>query len=436
MLELIRTKKAKVCVVGLGYVGLPLAVILAKRGFKVIGADINPKVVNCVNKGISHINEPGLEKLLKEVAGVKLFATTNVKQAVRESNVIIIVVQTPIDENKNPNLKALKNACKTVGESLRRNSLVIIESTVPPKATKEIIIPLLEIGKLKAGKDFYLAYSPERAMPTRTLEEMQTNSRVIGGINEESMHLAKELYASITTGELILTDITTAEVVKVIENTYRDVNIALANEIALLCEKLKVDAIKAISIANKHPRVNIHLPGAGVGGHCLPKDPYFLIKKAEEFNLKLNVIEAARKTNENMPSHVVKLVEKALKKANKDLKNAKVSILGLAYKGNTDDTRETPARKIIYELRNKCRVFSHDPIVTQDFGEEFSNDLEKILRNADCLVIVTDHDVYKSLDLQKIKKLMSEPCIIIDGRRVIDPEKAKKYNIEYYGIGY
>lgn len=436
MHNLIKEKKARICVVGLGYVGLPLATLLAKKGFKVIGYDINPEVVKRVNSVKPHINEPKLREIMASVVGKKLTATTNSKFALRGSDIMIIVVQTPIDGKKDPDLYAVKKACETVGENLSKGKLVIIESTVPPGATENVLLPLLEQNGLKAGEDFYLAYSPERAMPTRTLEELQQNSRIVGGINQKSALLAKELYSQITSGEVLTTDITTAEVVKIIENTYRDVNIALANEIALLCEKIGVDVIEAIHLANKHPRVNLHFPGAGVGGHCIPKDPYFLLSKAREFNLKLNVIEAARKTNESMPDHIVGMIEHALRKAGKKMENSKISILGLAYKGNTNDTRGTPAKKIIYRLKGRCKVFSHDPFVSADFGENFSNNLDEVIENSDCIVIVTDHDVYKHLDLKKIKKLAKEPCIIIDGRRIIDPKTARKYNIEYYGLGY
>ncbi|MDI6655816.1 MAG: nucleotide sugar dehydrogenase, partial [Candidatus Hydrothermarchaeota archaeon] len=341
------------------------------------------------------------------------------------------------DEKGAPDLRALESACGVVAQNLSKGKLVIIESTVPPGATERIIIPILESSSLKAGGDFYLAYSPERAMPTKTLEEIQTNSRIIGGVNEESAEVAKELYRNIARGELILSDVKTVEVVKLIENTYRDVNIALANEIALLCEKLGVDALKAIEIANKHPRVHLHLPGAGVGGHCIPKDPHFLIHKAEELGLELRVIKAAREVNENMPQHILELVKKALRNVNKTIENSKISILGIAYKGNTDDVRGTPSKKIIEGLlQTNCKVFSHDPLVSQDFGGKFSNDLSETLKDSDCVVIVTDHDAYKRLDVQEFAKNLKKPSVIVDGRRILNPKEVEKEGISYFGVGY
>jgi UDP-N-acetyl-D-mannosaminuronic acid dehydrogenase len=249
--------------------------------------------------------------------------------------------------------------------------------------------------------------------------------------------LAKLLYKNITAGELIIDNISTVEVVKIIENTYRDVNIALANEIALICEKLGVDATRAIEIANKHPRVHLHMPGAGVGGHCIPKDPCFLIDKANKLGVKLKVISAARELNENMPKHMLRLIETALKSVNKSVENAKISILGVAYKGNTDDTRGTPAEGIIKSLiQTNCEVFSHDPYVTQDFGGKFSNRLEEAISDSDCVVIVADHDEYKHLDLKKISKLLKKPSVIVDGRRILNPEEVEGTGISYFGVGY
>jgi UDP-N-acetyl-D-mannosaminuronic acid dehydrogenase len=240
----------------------------------------------------------------------------------------------------------------------------------------------------------------------------------------------------VTSGDVITTDIATAEIVKVIENTYRDVNIALANEIAILCERLGVDAIKAIKLANRHPRVNIHMPGPGVGGHCVPKDPYFLISKADELGVELKVITFARKVNEAMPKHMLRIIEKALKGVNKRVEDAKVAVLGIAYKGNTDDIRGTPSKEIIEGLmKANCEVFSHDPFVSQDFGGRFSNDFNEVARDADCLVILTDHDLYKKLDLKKLSKMLRKPGVVVDGRRILDPRIVEGEGLRYFGVG-
>jgi UDP-N-acetyl-D-mannosaminuronic acid dehydrogenase len=415
-----------------------MATIFAKNGYRVTGGDINADIVDSINRGESPISESGLDPLIKEaVSSGMLGATMDTGGLVRESDVILVVVQTPIDDNKRPDLTAIKSAIFTISKNLREGKFIIIESTLPPGATEETLVPILEESGLKAGRDFYLAYSPERAIPTKTLEEIQKNSRIVGGITGESAALAKALYSHITSGELITTDIKTAELVKVIENTYRDVNIALSNEIAMLCEKLGVDAIRAIEMANKHPRVNLLRPGTGVGGHCIPKDPHFLIGKAEEIGVELRVITSARKVNENMPKHLLGIIEKALKSADKRIEDSKVAVLGIAYKGNTDDVRETPSREIIETLAElNCDVFSHDPFVSQDFGRKFSNNVEDAAKDADCLVIVTDHDEYKSLDLEALSKILKKPSVIVDGRRIIDPQSAAESDFHYFGVGY
>ncbi|MFQ6136555.1 MAG: nucleotide sugar dehydrogenase [Candidatus Hydrothermarchaeales archaeon] len=434
----IRNKSSSIGVIGLGHVGLPMASLFASRGFRVRGADINQTIVEKISKGESPINERGMKEIVKEVVeSGKLTATTNVEGVIAQSDIILIVVQTPVDDSKKPELGAFITTCEMVSRNLSRGKLIISESTVPPGTMKDIAIPILEKSGLKPGEDFSLAYSPERAIPTRTLEEIQTNSRVVGGVNEESAELAKLLYSNITSGELIAADLGIAEMVKIIENTYRDVNIALANEIAMICEELGIDAVKAIEIANEHPRVNIHMPGPGVGGHCIPKDPYFLIGKAEELGMELKLISSAREINEEMPRHLLGLIERSLKGINKEVKNSKISVLGIAYKGNTDDTRGTPSEEIIETLlKMECDVISHDPFVSNDFGGRFSNKLEEAIDKSDCIVILTDHDIYKKLDLKKFSKLLNKPSVIIDSRRLLDPKAVEREGISYFGIGY
>ena len=437
-MDAISDKSCRIGILGMGYVGLPMAAIFAKKGFRVLGGDINAGTVETINRGESPISEKGLDVLVKDaVSKGMLRATCDTDAVVRESDAVLVVVQTPIDADKRPDLRAIKCAIHTISKNLTKGKLIIIESTLPPGATQETIVPILEQSGLKAGEDFYLAYSPERAIPTRTVEEIQKNSRIIGGITEESALFARALYSHITSGELVTGDIKTVELVKVIENTYRDVNIALSNEIAILCEKLGVDAARAIEMANKHPRVNLLQPGTGVGGHCIPKDPYFLINKAEELGVDLRVISSARKVNEDMPKHLLNIIEKALKSADKSIDDSKVAVLGIAYKGNTGDIRGTPSKEIIETLGEMhCDVFSHDPFVSHDFCGKFSNRVEDAVRDADCLVIVTDHDEYKHLDLEALQKILKKPGIIVDGRRVVDPQKAEGLDFHYFGVGY
>ncbi len=265
---------------------------------------------------------------------------------------------------------------------------------------------------------------------------MKENNRIVGGVNKDSAELAALMYSYITSGEITQVDLETAEIVKIIENAYRDVNIAFANEVALLCGKLGVDAKKAIELANKHPRVDILSPGPGVGGHCIPKDPYFLIHSAKENNLELRLISSAREVNESMPGHVLSLIKKSLSEVNKDPKTSKVSILGIAYKGNTDDSRNSPAKPIVKRLMEEdCNVISHDPFVSQDFGGRFSNNIEEAIKDSDCIVFIADHDDYRSMDLSKLKGMVKKPCIIIDSRRMFDPRFFSEEGLRYLSLG-
>jgi UDP-N-acetyl-D-mannosaminuronic acid dehydrogenase len=433
----IQEKTAVIGVIGLGYVGLPLASLFAQKGYTVLGADIKPEVVEKINNGESPINEPGLEEILKDaVTKERLQATTDGGKVVRQADIIFLVVQTPIGDDKNPDLSKFKAAWETISENISKGKLLISESTVPPGTMKEIIVPILERSGLKAGQDFLLAYSPERAIPTRTLQEMQENGRVVGGLTDESADLASMAYSQIISGEISEVDIETAEMVKVVENAYRDVNIAFANEIALLCEKRGIDVSRTIDLANKHPRVDILRPGPGVGGHCIPKDPYFLLHSAKESDVELKLISTARRINESMPSHVLKLIKKSLRDVNKDPNKAKVSILGIAYKGNTDDSRNSPAEPIVRGLMaERINVISHDPYVSQDFGGDFSNNIEKVVTDSDCVVFVADHDFYKEMDIQKFKGSLNRPCVVVDSRRIFDAQTFEGEGIKYVGLG-
>ncbi len=338
-------KNSIITIFGLGHIGLPTAALFANSKIKVIGVARNKEKLALINEGNSPIIEPGLDNLVnKAVITGYLSATDNGLEAVKKSNIIIIIVPTPMDKFNRADLKAVKSTCKTISKALNKDNLVIIESTIPQGTCENIVIPILEKSGLKAGKDFGVAYTPERAIPNNTIYEMTHNARIIGGINEKSSEMAIELYKKITKGKIIkVRDLITAETIKLIENTYRDTNIALANEIAMICEGLGVDAIEAINAANHHPRVNIHTPGPGVGGHCLAIDPYFIVETAEENGLDAPLIKNARIINEGMPNHVMKLVKDALKEKGKEIKGYKIGILGVAYKGNVADARETPA---------------------------------------------------------------------------------------------
>lgn len=428
-------KNYKIALFGLGYIGLPTAALFAKNGFKLIGVDINQKIVDSINAGHSSILEPGLDELVKEGVTKKLLsASTDGIKAAKESNVMIIVVPTPVDPNNCSDLTAVISACETISHGLNRGDLVIIESTVPPYTCERTVIPILEQSGLKASVDFGVAYTPERALPNNTLYEMTHNARVIGGIDKESAEKAAFLYSKITQGEVITVEnLVTAEMIKLMENTYRDTNISLANELAMVCESLGIDAIEAIKAANFHPRVNILSPGPGVGGHCLSVDPYFIIEMAEKQGIEARLIKTARDINNHMPHHVAQMVENSLEEIGKSILYSKISILGVAYKGNTTDTRETPAKPLIKDLTSRgAEILVHDPYVSPEVIINIGAkpvEIEKAL-NCDCTVLITDHDQYRDLTPAMIKS-----PIFICTRPILDPEKFKNEGIIFKGVG-
>jgi len=425
---------ADLVVIGLGRVGLPTAVLFASKGLKVVGVDIDSTRVTSVNNGKCYIKEPGLEDLLKDVINKGLLrATTNGVRAVKEANAVIIAVPTPVKGGKT-DLSYLKSALYDVRKGLHGDMLVVIESTIPPGTMKGFVKPFLEESGFNVEKDFYLAYVPERIAPGNAIKELSNIPRVVGGIGPKSTKKALELYSRINPN-LLPTDATTAEVVKLAENIFRDLNIAYANLLALISEKIGVDVYEVIRLANTHPRVHIHRPGAGVGGPCLTKDPYMLIEVVENVR-GTELILIAREINRFMPYHTINLVIKALKDNAIPIEFARIAILGTAYKGGVDDTRESPAELIIRELLAKgVTVVAYDPYTKETFGAKRSTSIEETVKDADVLVIVTDHPEFKKLDLERIAKLMRNK-IIVDGRRIIEPSTAVKNGFKYYGIGF
>lgn len=410
---------------GLGYIGLPTAAVLATHGYSVVGVDVKRSVVDTVNDGDIHIEEPGLQTLVQ--AAYKSGKLV-VKRRPEKADAFIIAVPTPLREKK-ADLTAVESAAESIVPVLRKHNLVILESTVPPTTTEELVAPILERSGLKAGKDFYLAHCPERVLPGNILREIIENDRIIGGVVAESAQKAKELYSSFVSGRIFLTDVTTAELVKVMENTYRDVNIALANELANVCEELKVDVWEVIELANKHPRVNLLQPGPGVGGHCLSVDPWFVVQKVPQ---TAKLMRLSREINDSQPQFVVSMIENLIK----GIPNPKVTVLGVAYKGNVDDTRESPAIAIICLLEAKgCQVGIVDPRA-RNFGHKLSG-LEEAFKDSDCAVLATDHDEFKILSPDELGPLMRTKQIL-DTRNCLNLEKWETagFNVRLLGQGF
>ncbi|WP_457611714.1 nucleotide sugar dehydrogenase [Methanocaldococcus sp.] len=401
----------KICVLGLGYIGLPTAAMLAIHNNDVVGVDIN-------NERLEEIKKLDFAEVdLKSVVSAALNSNKlKLSNKPEKADAYIICVPTPIDESKRCDLSYLKKAIEDIKPYLEDDNLIIIESTVPPGTTEEIY------KELSKEKNIFMAYCPERVLPGNILRELIENDRVIGGINRESSILAKKVYECFVKGKLYLTDAKTAEMVKLMENTYRDVNIALANEFAKICEELKINVWEAIKLANNHPRVNILNPGPGVGGHCIPVDPWFIVEKSKEAKL----IKVAREVNDSMPLFVVNKIKKIVD-------NGNISILGVAYKGNVDDIRESPALKIVEELLNLgYSVKCHDPKVKK-FKYKLYN-LRECLKDSDLIVILADHEEYKNLPIKEIGELVRSKNIL-DTRNIIDREEWERFGFKTYLLG-
>lgn len=397
-------KQINITVVGLGYIGLPTACLLAKAGNAVYGYDIDDRKLALLKKRETPFQEQGLQKLLGQVIRTKRFTAG---KSLQKSDVFLIAVPTP-DVNHRADLTFVFQAIHAVIPYLEDDNLVIIESTIPPLACEQHIMPLLE----KSGKKVLLSHCPERAIPGSTLREMVENDRIVGGLTPLAAQRTATLYKGFVKGQVYTTSATTAECCKVMENTFRDVNIALANEFAKISDEIGINVWEAIELANKHPRVNIHSPGPGVGGHCIPVDPWFFVGLSKEAKL----IHAARTINDAMPAYVVQKVAEQAKKLK--ISKSVVGVLGVSYKKNVDDARETPATQIIKQLKKRgYRVLVHDPHVKR-FSEKISP-LKNVLSKSQLIVLVTDHDEYKTINFSKYKNIHR----VFDTRNVLQNKK-------------
>jgi len=400
----------EIAVIGLGYIGLPTAIMFANSGFKVTGYEIREEIVDRINSGKAHMVEPEIDELLKKaLESGNLHATSNPSE-IEGKDAYIICVQTPLKDDKTPDLSYLESAVRTVAKAMKRGSLVVIESTVPPLTTLRMAKLIEELTGFKAGEDFHMVHAPERVMPGRIFKELVYNSRIFGGITPEGAEMAEKLYRSFVKGQTFKTNSTVSEVVKLMENTFRDVNIALANEFAFLAHQYGINVFEAIELANTHPRVRIHTPGIGVGGHCLPKDPHLLLWPAKE---DFGLVKLAREINDSMPLFTKDLLFSAL--MNVLPEEATIAVLGLAYKGDSDDTRNSPALAFIEAIEDDVKaVKTYDPFVPGTSGS-----VEEAVENADAVVIATDHSAFRSLEWEKLGKLM-RTRILVDGRHVVE----------------
>ena len=403
----------KVCIIGQGYIGLPTAALFCRNNCEVVGVDISEEMIRNLNNGIIHIEEPGISDIIKKALEQKLYTASLTPE---KADAFIITVPTPyIIENYSCDLSYVVTACESILPYIEKGNTVIIESTIAPMSTDETVKPIFEKAGFTIGKDLYLAHCPERVLPGRIIEELIHNDRIIGGVTPECAVKASEVYGQFVKGDLMLTEAKTAELSKCMENTFRDVNIALANELAKICAEIGVNALDVIEMANKHPRVNLHSPGPGVGGHCLAIDPYFIYAKAPD---TAKIIKLARDTNNSMPQFVCDYVKKIIP-------NGKIALLGVSYKGNTGDDRESPAYDIIAGLSDDYEIAIHDPhIENPDFVS-----LDEATKDADLILVLCDHNEFKELDYDLISKNMANP-IIFDTKNIIKevPSEIKLFN--------
>jgi UDP-N-acetyl-D-mannosaminuronic acid dehydrogenase len=429
----IESREAELAVIGLGYVGLPVACMFARAGFTVNGVEIKPELVSKIKSGISPIEgeEPGLARLLQEVVDSGHLHTAGDYKRLLHADIVLIDVETPVDQDHEPDYSALKSACRSLGRVLKTGALVIVESTIAPGTTDKVVRPTLEStsGK-RLERDFYLGVCPERVMPGKLLNNLRTMSRVCGGSTHETAETMIVLYSTIVEADLDAADTLTAELVKTTENAYRDVQIAFANEVALICEAAGGDVWRVRDLVNKSPYRQMHLPGAGVGGHCIPKDPWLLAYTAKGVSVPLHLIPAARAVNDWMPFHILHLLQESLIEADRTVLGARVLILGYAYLEDSDDVRNSPSAI----LKAQLDEMGAEPILHDPYIQGYQGNLLEFAKGCDAVVLMVRHRPYLELDLVALYSVLATP-IFIDGRGVYNPVTLQSAGFTVRSIG-
>ena len=434
------SKTLRVCVIGIGRIGLPTALSFAKSGLQTIGVDINENLVQNINSGKFPLkDEPGYNEIFDDVIKNKKFsATTNIEEVVSNSDLILLSLPTPMDENNIPDYSALRNVATKLSEILSPNSLVIVESTIEPGFIEDEMISIIsKSGRLEIEKNFFIGVCPENANPGEILHDFTNLPRLVGGINHDITKIIKAIYKFVFSVELVeMPDCKTANAVKLTTNVFRDINIAFVSELSLMFDKLGIDTIKVLEAAKKKYNFQVHYPGAGVGGPCLPINSYQLLNTGKRTGSKLSIIEAGRKINENMPEHVIKLTSNAFKECKKSIQNSEILILGVSYKPDVKDIQLSPAEHIIRKLQDLgANIHIYDPYFSssQVFGITSEDNIEDIISKVDAAIIVTGHDEFKKLQIHTFTK-MQHP-ILIDTRGIIDPSIAKQEKLIFRGLG-
>ena len=430
----------QVCVVGIGRIGLPTALSFAKSGLQTIGVDINENLVSTINSGVFPLkDEPGYEEIFNDVIKNKMFsATTKIEDAIPNSDLILLSLPTPMDKNNVPDYSALTDSASKLSNFLSPNSLIIVESTVEPGFIEDEMVPIIsKSDQLKIGENFFIGVCPENANPGEILHDFTNLPRLVGSINKQTTEIITFIYDFVFAVELvIMPDCKTANAVKLTTNVFRDINIAFINELSLMFEKLGIDTLKVLEAAKKKYNFQIHYPGAGVGGPCLPINSYQLLNAARRSGVNLSMIEYSRQINEKMPEHVIKLTLDAFKECKKPIQNNDILILGVSYKPDVKDIQLTPAKHIIKKLQDLgANIHIYDPYFSssQVFGINVEENLDAVISKVDASIIITAHKEFRNISLPVFNKMKSP--ILVDTRGIIDPKDAKQAKLIFRGLG-
>ena len=436
----LKSQTIRVCVVGIGRIGLPSALSFAKSGLTTIGVDINESLVQKINDDNFPLeDEPGYEEIFHDVIKNKTFsATTKIEEGITESNLILLSLPTPMDENNIPDYSALANVAKQLSQLLQPNSLVIVESTVEPGFIEDVMINLIsDNDRLDAEKNFFIGVCPENANPGEILLDFTILPRLVGGINQDISKVIQLIYSFVFGVELIeMPDCKTATAVKLTTNVFRDVNIAFVSELSLMFEKLGIDTMKVLEAAKKKYNFQVHYPGAGVGGPCLPINSYQLLNTSKRLGSNLSIIESGRKINEKMPEHVINLTLDAFNECNKTIQDSSILILGISYKPDVKDIQLTPAEQVINKLQDLgVKIHIYDPYFKSKkvFGITVAENIENVISTVDASIILTAHDEFKKIEIALFSKMLNP--ILIDTRGIIDPLLAKNEKLIFRGLG-
>ena len=434
------SKTLRVCVIGIGRIGLPTALSFAKSGLQTIGVDINENLVQNINSGKFPLkDEPGYNEIFDDVIKNKKFsATTNIEEVVSNSDLILLSLPTPMDENNIPDYSALRNVATKLSEILSPKSLVIVESTIEPGFIEDEMVSIIsKSGRLETEKNFFIGVCPENANPGEILHDFTNLPRLVGGINHNITKIIKTIYKFVFSVELVeMSDCKTANAVKLTTNVFRDINISFVNELSLMFDKLGIDTIKVLEAAKKKYNFQVHYPGAGVGGPCLPINSYQLLNTGKRTGSKLSIIESGRKINEKMPEHVISLTLDAFNECNKTIQDSSILILGISYKPDVKDIQLTPAEQVINKLQDLgVKIHIYDPYFKSKkvFGITVAENIENVISTVDASIILTAHDEFKKIEIALFSKMLNP--ILIDSRGIIDPLLAKNEKLIFRGLG-